>query len=61
MSQIKNFVDKVAKAEGRGSREMIMLISDAKELRDEIMKLLLDKKDQNNNEPIQVVVNGGKW
>lgn len=62
MSQIKNFIDRVAKAEARQSREILMLVSDAKELRDEIMKLMLDKKDQeSNNEPIQVVMSGGKW
>ena len=62
MSQIKKFIDKVANAEGRQMREVLMPINDAKELRDEVMKLLVDKKDQaNNTEPIQVVMSGGKW
>lgn len=62
MSQIKKFIDRVASAEGRQSRELLMPITEAKELRDEIMKLLLDKKDQTSNtEPIQVVMSGGKW
>lgn len=62
MSQIKKFIDRVASAEGRQTRELLMPVSEAKELRDEIMKLLLDKKDQTNNtEPIQVVMSGGKW
>jgi hypothetical protein len=62
MSQIKKFIDRVASAEGRQSRELLMPITEAKELRDEIMKLLLDKKDQTNNtEPVQVVMSGGKW
>lgn len=62
MSQIKKFIDRVANAEGRQMREFLMPITDAKELRDEIMKLVLDKKDQTNNtEPIQVVMSGGKW
>ena len=62
MSQIKKFIDKVANAEGRQMREVLMPINDAKELRDEVMKLLVDKKDQTNNtEPIQVVMSGGKW
>jgi hypothetical protein len=62
MSQIKKFIDRVASAEGRQTRELIMPVSEAKELRDEIMKLLLDKKDQTNNtEPVQVVMSGGKW
>jgi hypothetical protein len=62
MSQIKKFIDRVASAEGRQSRELLMPITEAKELRDEIMKLLLDKKDHaSNTEPVQVVMSGGKW
>jgi hypothetical protein len=61
MSQIKKFVDRVALAEGRQSRELIMPVTEAKELRDEIMKLLLDKKDGKDEEVITVVMNGGKW
>lgn len=63
MSQIKKFIDKVANAEGRQTREVLLPISDAKELRDEIMKLLLDQREQgnNSNETITVVMNGGKW
>jgi hypothetical protein len=60
MSQIKKFIDKVAMAEGRQSREVLMSLSDAKELRDEITKLLLDKLNQ-GNDATEVVMNGGKW
>ena len=64
MSQIKKFVDRVASAEGRQTREVLLPISDAKELRDEILKLLVDQREPNkntNNEIIQVVATGGKW
>lgn len=63
MSQIKKFTDKIAVMEGRNAREVILTLSDAKELRDEILKILLDQRDQSNksDEVIQVVMNGGKW
>jgi len=62
MSQIKKFIDKVANTEGRGAREVTMPITDARELRDEIMKLVLDQKGKSNNEEvITVVMSGGKW
>ena len=64
MSQIKKFVDRVASAEGRQTREVLLPISDAKELRDEILKLLVDHREPSkntNNEIIQVVATGGKW
>jgi hypothetical protein len=60
MSIIKKFIDKVALAETRQSRELIIPITEAKELRDEIAKLLVDKKE-NKDETITVVMNGGKW
>jgi len=60
MSQIKKFIDRVAMAEGRQSREVLMSLADAKELRDEITRLLVDKINQ-NNDTTEVVMNGGKW
>ena len=62
MSQIKKFIDKVSMAEARQQREVMLSVNDAKELRDEVMKLFLDQKDSKKEEEvITVVVNGGKW
>lgn len=62
MSQIKKFIDKVSMAEARQQREVMLSVNDAKELRDEVMKLFLDQKDtKKEEEVITVVVNGGKW
>ena len=63
MSQIKKFIDRVANAEVRQLREVMMPMSEAKELRDEIMKIVLDQREQkgNSTEVIEVVMNGGKW
>lgn len=62
MSYIKKFVDKISVMEGRQAREVVLPISDAKELRDEILKILLDQRGQNTQpEVIEVVMNGSKW
>lgn len=63
MRQIKKFTDKIAVMEGRNSREVILTLSDAKELRDEILTILLEQREQGtkSEEVIQVVMNGGKW
>lgn len=62
MSQIKKFIDKVSMAEARQQREVMLSVNDAKELRDEVMKLILDQKDtKKEEEVITIVVNGGKW
>ena len=62
MSQIKKFIDKVASADGRQAREVILLLQDAKLLRDEIMKLLVDQQNKpKDDEVINVVVRGEKW
>jgi len=62
MSNIKKFIDKIVTAEGRQAREVIMTLNDAKELRDEITKILLDQRENTKeSETIQVVMSGGKW
>lgn len=61
MSQIKKFIDRVTNSEGRQLREVIMPLNEAKELRDEIMKLVLDKNTSKTDEVVEIVVNGGKW
>lgn len=62
MSNIKKFIDKIAVAEGRQSREVILTLNDAKELRDELTKILLDQREYTKEpETIQVVMTGGKW
>jgi hypothetical protein len=62
MSHIKKFIDKIATNESRGAREIIIPLPDAKLLRDEITKLLLDQRDTSNTtEKIEVVFKGEKW
>jgi hypothetical protein len=67
MSQIKKFIDKVANAEGRQAKDLLLPIHDAKQLRDEIMKLLIDVQSANtstlsNQGPVvEVVMKGAKW
>ena len=60
MGQIKNLIDKIVVAESRNAKDVIFLLSDARELRDEIMKILLDKNN-NQSDVIEVVVKGGKF
>jgi hypothetical protein len=62
MNQIKKFIDKITVIEGRQAREVVLTLSDAKELRDEITKILLDNREYNKEpETIKVVMQGGKW
>jgi hypothetical protein len=62
MSNIKKFIDKIATMEGRSAKEIILTMNDAKLLRDEITKLLLDHHDMpQNSDTIEVVVRGNKW
>ena len=62
MNQIKKFIDRISQAEARNTREVIMPLNEAKELRDELTKVLLD---QRNNKPeeevIEVVMRGGSY
>jgi hypothetical protein len=68
MININKFIDKVASSEYRKNNSIILTIEEAKNLRDEISKLLSDNYDLLNNKQgaidntvIQVELNGGKW
>lgn len=62
MNPIKRFIDKIAMMEGRQAREVVLPMNEAKELRDEITKLLLDQRDiPKTEEVVNVVMKGGKW
>ena len=65
MMHIKRFIDKVASMEGRQGRDVILPITDARALRDEISKLVLDQYETKSvtkpDEVIHVEVKGNKW
>jgi len=66
MIHIKRFVDKVSYMEARQGKDVVIPLSEARGLRDELSKLLADNYEflQNKStvEPIyQVEINGGKF
>ena len=66
MVHIKRFLDKVSHLESRNTKDMVLPMSDARGLRDEIAKLLVDlntlkSKDTNKEEIIKVEITGGKF
>lgn len=66
MLQIKRFFDRVSHLESKNTKDLVLPLSDAKILRDEIAKLLLDlnqlkSKDNDKEEIIRVEITGGKF
>ena len=66
MIHIKRFVDKVNLIEGKQGRDVVIPITEARGLRDELTKLLADNYDLLQNkttvEPVyQVEINGGRF
>ena len=66
MSYIKKFIDRVSLGEAKQSRDIVLPISEARFLRDELSKLLADNNELLQNktsvEPVfQVELNGGKF
>lgn len=61
MNQIKKFLDRISMAEARNTREVIMPLQEAKELRDEITKVLLDMRESKPDDVIQVVMRGSSY
>jgi hypothetical protein len=63
---IKRFIDRVASIESRQGKDVVIPLSDARGLRDELAKLLIDHYEvtegkQNTSEVIQVELVGGKF
>jgi hypothetical protein len=65
---INKFIDKIKATESRGQRDFIMTINEAKDLHNDITKLLLNLQylldERQNSPPVQVVdvqVNGGAF
>ena len=66
MVHIKRFLEKVSHLDSRNNKDMVLPMTDARGLRDEITKLLLDlneikSKDKNKEEVIKVEITGGKF
>jgi cytochrome c551/c552 len=61
MNQVKKFIDRIQLAESRNAREVIMPLQEAKELRDELTKILLDQRDTKTEEVVEVVMRGGSF
>ena len=66
MIHIKRFVDKVNLSEGKQGKDVVIPISEARGLRDELTKLLADNYELLHNktivEPVfQVEMNGGRF
>lgn len=63
---IKRFIDRVASIESRQGKDVVIPLSDARGLRDELAKLLVDHYEvtagkKNTSEVIQVEIVGGKF
>lgn len=62
---IKRFLDKISTYDGKNSKDVILPLSDARGLRDDIAKLLLDYNNLQKNEPkdevIKINLNGGSF
>ena len=66
MIHIKRFVDKITLIEGKQGRDVVIPISEARGLRDELTKLLADNYELLHNKTIvetvfQVEMNGGRF
>lgn len=67
MIHIKKFIDRVSLLESRQSKDLVMPIADARGLRDELAKVLVDNFEMNTtrkNEPeptIKLDIKGGSF
>lgn len=62
MNSIKKFVDRITQQDNRGARELVLSITEARQVRDELVKILLDRVSTEPNSTDQsVVISGGKF
>lgn len=66
MIHIKRFIDRIAHVESRQGKDVVITLTDARALRDELSKLLVDNYKllegaAKQVETIQVEVTGGKF
>lgn len=67
MLNIKRFIEKVTNADSKSNNTLVIPITEARILRDEIAKLvadnyeLLSKQKGANDDTIQVEITGGTW
>lgn len=65
MIHIKRFIDKVSYTESKQSKDLILPMTDARGLRDELAKLLADlagaEKPATTEEVIDIKIVGGKF
>lgn len=64
MIQLKKFIDKVSVADSKKQTTVVLSMDDARFLRDEISKLLMDLHELKKEVPestIEVVVSGGTF
>tara|TARA_R110000868_G_scaffold30923_2_gene113788 strand:+ start:55 stop:255 length:201 start_codon:yes stop_codon:yes gene_type:complete len=66
MLHIKRFIDKVSMMETRQGKDVVIPISEARILRDELSKLIIDNYELSQNkvvaEPVfQIELNGGRF
>jgi hypothetical protein len=66
MLHIKRFIDKVSMMETRQGKDVVIPISEARVLRDELSKLIIDNYELSQNkvvaEPVfQIELNGGRF
>ena len=66
MIHIKRFIDRVASAESRIGKDVVIPVAEARGLRDELTKLLADlynetESKKGDTEVIQIELTGGKF
>jgi hypothetical protein len=65
MMHINRFMDKMTVADSKQNKDLVLPMTDARGLRDEIARLLLDLHElsntKNQNEVIQIEVKGGSF
>lgn len=61
MDSIQQFIDRISMVERNGAQNVIIPLAEARKLRDQLTKLLLQCVGSQKPEVIEIELKGGKW
>lgn len=64
MVNVKKFIDRVSAMDSSGHKDFVMSRTEARALRDELVKFIIDKLDEkakDKTDIVEVRISGGRW
>lgn len=61
MNSLKQFIDRISNVERLGQQSVVIPLSEARTIRDDLAKLLLSSTEKRTDDVVKVELTGGRW